>query len=743
MKSVSVVRGWLSFAIGFVVAYIFGMGLVFVASGSWTYLHLIPVLMAIVTGATCYAWGVSGFSPLTKGLIWLEIGTLIGYFLGLGINWIMQGTVNWVAPVASLFALLFGFTGFFLGVSGLNAVSKGLIWQISGTLFGAIFISVIRVSMGLTWKGPFLFTEPAWVFGALLGVLCFLGGNGVVDDWFKWARGIDTPEHPEEKFTGWEKYLNISLDHKVIGIQYTITALFLISVGGLFALIFRTELAASQLQFLTVDLKLFGQNGPQLYNTFMSLHGMIMIVSILLGMAGITNFVVPMMLGAQDMAFPRLNAFAFWLAVPASVLLLMSLILGGFDTGWTGYPPLSARAPVGMQMFFLGVFTAGWSSILGALNVIATVVRMRAKGMVAFRLPIFVWAAIATAIIALTATQFIGLSFQLVMFQRLFGMGFFDPAKGGNPVLFQHLFWFYSHPAVYVFILPGLGVISELLPVFARKPLFGYRWIVMSSLAIALVGFLVWAHHMFTSGMNEYLRVPFMYSTLLVAIPTGVKFFSWIATLWRGKIWAPTPMLFVLGGIVVFLLGGLTGPPNATVSTDLHLHDTYFIVGHFHDTIFGGFVFPFFAALYYWFPKATGRRMNETLGKIHFWLMTPAFFVLTFGMMRIGLLGMRRRIVDYDPALNFDATHLILTVMGFLIALSVLIFIYNFFNSIKNGEKAEGNIWNSRSPEWQVPSPMPTHNYDQPFEVVGEPYDYGLPGSKYVQFITPAESKHH
>jgi cytochrome c oxidase subunit 1 len=442
------------------------------------------------------------------------------------------------------------------------------------------------------------------------------------------------------------------------------------------------------------------------------------------------------------MAFPRLNAFSFWLAVPASVLMLMSLILGGFDTGWTGYPPLSARAPVGMQMFFLGVFTAGWSSILGALNTIATVLRMRAKGMTAFRMPIFVWAAVATSIIALTATQLIGLSFQLVMFQRLLGMGFFDPAKGGNPVLFQHLFWFYSHPAVYVFILPGLGIISELLPVFARKPLFGYRWIAMSSLAIALVGFLVWAHHMFTSGMNEYLRVPFMYSTLLVAVPTGVKFFSWVATLWKGKIWAPTPMLFVLGGVVVFLLGGLTGPPNATVSTDLHLHDTYFIVGHFHDTIFGGFVFPFFAALYYWFPKATGRRMNETLGKIHFWLMTPSFFVLTFGMMRIGLLGMRRRIVDYDPALNFDFTHLILTIAGFMIALSVLIFIYNFFNSIKNGEKAEGNIWGSRSPEWQVPSPMPTHNYDQPFEVVGEPYDYGLPGSKYIEFIAPAKSGH-
>jgi cytochrome c oxidase subunit 1 len=258
--------------------------------------------------------------------------------------------------------------------------------------------------------------------------------------------------------------------------------------------------------------------------------------------------------------------------------------------------------------------------------------------------------------------------------------------------------------------------------------------VAVSSLGIALVGFLVWAHHMFTSGMNEYLRVPFMYSTLLVAVPTGVKFFSWVATIWKGKIETPTPMLFVLGAIVVFLLGGLTGPPNATVSVDLHLHDTYFIVGHFHDTIFGGFVFPFFAAIYYWFPKATGRRMSETLGKIHFWLMTPSFLFLTFGMMRIGLMGMRRRIADYDPALGFDLTHLLMTVAGYLIGLSVLVFFVNLFRSITRGERAEGNLWNSRSPEWQVPSPMPQHNYPQPFEVVGEPYDYGLAGSKYIEF---------
>jgi len=679
---------------------------------------------------------------LRKGFLFLLVAGIVGYAVGLGLDAAVRGRLQFSAPVPAAFTILFAFTAFFFGIYGYRGITRGLVFQISGTLIGAFFVTAIRALVGLkAFDGGFFFAEGAWVLGGLVGAVSFLFGVGVMKDWMDWAKGLDTPEHHEDE-PGWEKYFGVSLDHKVIGIQYTMTALFLISVGGLFALIFRTELAASGLQFLKTDMNLFGQTGPQMYNTLMSLHGMIMIVSILLGISGIINYVVPLLVGAHDMAFPRMNAFAYWVAVPAAVLLLMSLVLGGFDTGWTGYPPLSAKAPVGMQMFFLGVFVAGWSSILGALNVIATVIRMRAKGMTAMRLPIFVWAAIATSIIALTATQLIGLSFQLVMFQRLFGMGFFDPAKGGNPVLFQHLFWFYSHPAVYVFILPGLGVISELLPVFVRKPLFGYRWIAMSSMGIALVGFVVWAHHMFTSGMNEYLRVPFMYSTVLVAVPTGIKFFSWVATLWRGKITTPTPMLFVLGAIIVFLLGGLTGPPNATVSVDLHLHDTYWVVGHFHDTIFGGFVFPFFAAIYYWFPKATGRRMNEFWGKIHFWLMTPSFLVLTLGMMRIGLLGMRRRIADYDPAQGFDATHLILTICAFLIATSVVIFFINFFNSIKNGEKAEGNLWDSRSPEWQVPSPMPAHNYTQPFEVVGEPYDYGLPGSKYVEFVPANGGKH-
>ena len=597
---------------------------------------------------------------------------------------------------------------------------RGLLWQIFGTALGLGILTGIRALLGLpAWKA-----ESAIVFGALLGALFFLYGVGVLSDWFKVAAGQEVYEHADGSNLGWQRYFGTSYDHKVIGIQYLTLALILMVIGGTFALIFRTELANTGMQFLTL----------MEYNTLMSLHGMVMIVGILIGVAAFMNYLIPLLIGARDMAFPRLNAFAFWLAVPAGIILLSSMALGGFDTGWTGYPPLSVRAPIGMQMFFLGVSLAGFSTIFGSLNIIVTVIRLRATGMTGFKMPIFVWGAIATSLISLTATQLIGLSFQMVMFERLFGMGFFDPVKGGNPILFQHLFWFYSHPAVYVFVLPGLGLISELLPVFARKPLFGYKWVALSSLGIALIGFLVWGHHMFTSGMAEYLRVPFMYSTLLVAVPTGVKFFSWLGTLWRGKITFPTPMLFVLAGIVVFLLGGLTGPPNATIATDLHLQDTYYIVGHFHDTMFGGYIFPFFAAIYFWFPKMTGRRMNEKLGKLQFWLMAPAFIVLSLLMMRIGLLGMRRRIADYDPALHFVSDQVVMTVAGFLIALGVLVFFINVFWSRRHGEVATGNIWNSRSPEWQVPSPMPTHNYAKPFEVVGEPYDYGLPGSVYVKF---------
>ena len=599
---------------------------------------------------------------------------------------------------------------------------RGLIAQFLGTFVGVLLTIIVRVLMGLpAWK-----SEPVFVGGALVGVVAFMFGTGVLNDWIKWAKGEETPEPTLDSggLKGLAKYLHVSYDHKVIGIQYGITSVMVFLVAGLFALIFRTELAQTGLQFLTEDG----------FNSLMSLHGIVNIGGILLGVGAMSNYLVPLMIGANDMAFPRLNAFAFWINLPGIVLLISTLLMGGVDAGWTAYPPLSSNlAKVGFAMFFLGVYVIGLSSILGAINVLVTTLRMRAAGMNLFRMPIFVWSAFATAIIALTATQLIGLSFQLVLFQRLFGMDFFNPLEGGNVLLFQHLFWFYSHPAVYVFVLTGLGVISELLPVFARKPLYGYRWVAMSSLAIALVGFFVWAHHMFTSGMASYLRVPFMYSTLLVAVPTGVKFFSWIATIWRGKLTFPTPMLFVLGAISIFLLGGLSGPPNATVATDLHLHDTYFIVGHFHATMFGGYVFPFFAAIYFWFPKMTGRMYNERLGKVHFWFMLLGFYVQSLMQMEVGLLGMRRRIADYDPALGITFQQLLITIAGFVIATGVLVFAVNMIISVRRGMVAVANPWRSRSPEWQIPSPAPAHNYDTPFEVVGEPYDYGLPGSVYTR----------
>jgi cytochrome c oxidase subunit 1 len=599
---------------------------------------------------------------------------------------------------------------------------RGLIGQFIGTIVGVLIVIIIRVLMGLeAWNA-----EPVLVGGAIVGVVAFMYATGIMNDWIKWAKGIDTPEisHEDHGPRGFARFLTASFDHKVIGIQYGITSIMVLMVAGLFALIFRTELAQPGLQYITSDT----------FNTMISLHGIVNIGGILLGVGAMSNYLVPLMIGTNDMAFPRLNAFAFWINIPGIVMLLSTLVMGGIDAGWTGYPPLSSNlVKIGFSMFFLGVYFIGLSSILGAINVITTTLRMRAPGMSLFRMPIFVWSALATALIALTATQLIGLSFQMVLFQRIFGMDFFNPQQGGNVILFQHLFWFYSHPAVYVFVLTGLGVISELLPVFARKPLFGYKWVAMSSMAIALVGFFVWAHHMFTSGMASYLRVPFTYSTLLVAIPTGVKFFSWIATIWRGKISFQTPMLFVLGAISIFLLGGLSGPPNATVATDLHIHDTYFIVGHFHATMFGGYVFPFFAAIYFWFPKMTGKMYSERLGKVHFWMMLLGFYVQSLSQMQVGLLGMRRRIADYDPALGINTQQLMVTIAGFVIGLGVLFFVYNMLVSVRRGEIAVANPWNSRSPEWQIPSPATGVNYPTPFEVVGEPYDYGLPGSVYTQ----------
>ncbi len=617
---------------------------------------------------------------------------------------------------------------------------RGLVAQVIGTIAGMALAMFLRLAFS---------DLPAWgeqgeaviATGAVIGGLSFLIGVGAFSDWAKWWVGIHTPfvHGPPKDKPAWTRYFSVDYNHKVIGVQYGITGLLMIMIGGAFAIIFRTELTRAGLQFLDANT----------YNTLISMHGWATIFGMLIGIGGMANYIVPLMLGAEDMAFPRLNAFAFWINVPAIVLLMGSLFYN-WDSGWTLYPPLSLKGPVGYQLAFWAIFFLGFSSILGSLNLIATIFLMRPPGMSLFRMPIFCWAILATSGLQLTATQAIGQSVLMLSLERLLGMPFFDAEHGGSPVLFQHIFWFYSHPAVYVFVLPGLGIISEILPVFARKPLFGYRWIALSSVGIALVGFIVWGHHMFTSGYSDYLRVWFMLSTLLVAVPTGVKFFSWLGTIWGGRLTFETPMLFVLGSISVFLLGGLSGPILGTVASDMHLHNTYFVVGHFHATIFGGFTFPFFAAIYYWYPKITGRMYNEALGKIHFWIMTPAFWVMSLGQMSIGVIGMRRRIADYDQLLGgwfsqeanlgwIEVGHILITLAGFAIAFSILLAIYNLFQSAEVGKLAGDNPWRSRSPEFQIPSPIPEQSFAKPIRVVGEPYDYGLAGSRYVTTATAGD----
>jgi cytochrome c oxidase subunit I len=560
----------------------------------------------------------------------------------------------------------------------------------------------------------------------------FLIGLGAFDYWFYWAIGRPTrPEdHSSHGARSWKDYFRVNTDHKVIGVQYVVHSFLYFMIGGLFAMLMRVQLAQPGGKFVDANT----------YNGLFSVHATILIFLFVIPVfAGLANFVLPLMIGAPDMAFPRLNALSFWLLPIAGLMLLASFFApgGSFASGWTAYAPLSTTAPIGQVFFTIGVQFAGASSIATALNFLVTIITMRAPGMSFFRMPLLVWANFSTSLLVVIATPFIAASQFFVLLDRALGFNFFSAGHGGDVLMYQHVFWFYSHPAVYIMMLPGFGIISEVIAVKARKPIFGYRMMAFSLLAIVVLGFTVWAHHMFTSGMPAWIRDPMMITTAIIAVPTGVKIFSWLATLWRGVLHMDTPMLWAMGFITMFTLGGISGVMLAMVPFDLHVSKTYFIVAHIHYVLFGGSVFTIFAGVYYWFPKMTGRMFDERLGRWHFWT-TLVFFNATFAPMHlIGIQGMPRRVADYSS--QFATWNLIISIASFGLGLSTLIFVYNMIVSWRGGPRAVANPWRGLTLEWLVSSPPPVFNFDSLPTIVGGPYEYGVPGAVHAVFRDGAD----
>jgi cytochrome c oxidase subunit 1 len=601
-------------------------------------------------------------------------------------------------------------------------------------LMGAIgFGLVVLARWGGGWN-PILKSDDIVLVSLLVaGPLGFLGGLGAFDYWTYYALGHATrPEdHSGHGARSWKDYFRVNTDHKVIGVQYLVTTVFFFLIGGLLALLVRAELARPGTQFFDT----------QTYNGLFSVHASLMIfLFVIPAFAGLANFAVPLMLGAADMAFPRLNALSFWLLPIAGIMMVASFLVpdGAFACGWTGYAPLcSSHQPLGAVFFNQAVQWAGASSIMTALNFLVTIITMRAPGMTFWRMPLLVWANFTTSLLVVIATPFIAGSQFFSMFDHVMHTAFFDPTRGGYVLGYQHIFWFYSHPAVYIMMLPGFGIMSEVISVFSRKPIFGYRLMALSLMAIVVLGFSVWAHHMFVSGMATWLRVPMMVTTLLIAIPTGIKIFSWLATIWNGKLHFNTPFLFALGFLSMFVIGGLSGVMLGAVPIDIHTSDTYFIVAHIHYVLFGGSVFTIFAGMYYWFPKMTGRMYNEKLGKLHFWLTFVSFNMTFFPMHLIGVEGMPRRVADYAP--RFAAWNMFISLSSFALGASVLVFIYNMITSWRSGEIAPANPWRALTLEWQVSSPPPTFNFTEIPQVVGSPYEYGVPGAVHA-VLTPSRA---
>ncbi len=596
----------------------------------------------------------------------------------------------------------------------MRPVIRGVVWGALGFGLGGGGAALIQALSGRSAGGPAVL-----VIGYVFGLVGWLLGVGV---WRAWGREWFGRPVESEETEDWRRYFRFTTDHKVIGVQYLVTFVIVFLLAGLLAMLLRAELISPDASLL----------GPDRYNTVMSLHGILMIaVAVAAILGGFANFAVPLMIGAEDMAFPRVNALSYWLVPPVAVLLLAAPFVGGWDSGWTAYPPLSEVNATGQILFILGVITFGLSSILGGLNFLTTIITLRAPGMTWWRLPIFVWSVVAASLLSLLFTQYFAASLLLILLDRVAGMGFFDAAQGGNPLLYQHLFWFYSHPAVYIMILPGFGIALEVLAHFSRKPLFGYRLAVAGLFGIVGLSGVVWAHHLFTSGMADFLHAPFMVTTELISIPTGLVFLSALGTIWRGKLWLATPMLFALAFVFNFLIGGITGIFNADVATDINLQDTYFVVAHFHYTIVGGEMFALFAGIYYWFPKITGRMYDERLGKLHFWWMFIGFNVAVLPMFWLGVNGMNRRIAGYPAQLA--GVNRFVSIASFALGASFLVFVVNMVRSWARGRPAAANPWRARTLEWLVDSPPPRENFPAPPEVVGHPYAYGTPGAVHAR----------
>ena len=522
------------------------------------------------------------------------------------------------------------------------------------------------------------------------------------------AHGIGPRRHP---IAAWLT----TTDHKKIGIMYLVNSYFWFGVAGLLAVFIRAELAQPGTQYF----------GEERYNQLFTMHGTTMIFLFVIPMlAGFGNYIVPLQIGALDMAFPRVNALSFWMLPLAGLVLYSSYLLGGpADAGWTQYAPLSEGVgtqgnAIGIDLWIVALLLVGTASILGAVNFITTIFNMRAPGMTMFRMPLFTWTILVTSLLVLLATPVFTSALVMLLIDRNLGGSFFNPANGGIAVLWQNVFWFYSHPAVYVMVLPGMGIISDVLPVFSRKPLFGYKAFVFATAGIGALGFSVWAHHMFVTG--QVLLPFFSIMTFLIAVPTGVKFFNWIATLVKGQITFSTAMLFAIGFLTMFLIGGIDGVFLASPPVDFALTETYWVVAHIHYVLFGGSVFAVYAGFYYWFPKFSGRKLNEGLGKLHFWLQFIGFNLTFFSMHILGLLGMPRRIQDYPALPDWVGLNQLQTVGALIIALSTAPFLANVVMTLRRKDRDPEDPWEGNTLEWYTTSPPPAHNFDSLPEIHSE-----------------------